>query len=263
MKTFMNKKLKAYKLYRQLIEVFTIREIKSRYRASILGPVWIVLHPLLTAVILSLIFGKFMRIKTDNIPYFIFIFPGLMVWNFFSLSINLSKESLIWNRELITKSAFSKSTLPLSYVFSIVPDFMVNIFIILSIFIISGYKINLSFVLILLILVPLVLFTVGISLISALTNSIFRDFGRIIDFMLMIMFYITPILYVDSVIPEKYKIILLINPLSLLIIFARKLLFYNKFEIDYLSYAFLLSGVVFIIGFLFFKKFEKRIADLI
>src|SRR3989344_3262262 len=123
------------KHYLQLLEVFTIREIKSRYKSSLLGPLWIILYPLISALIFNFIFGKFIKIKTDNIPYFLFVLSGLLVWNFFQQGVSLAKDALIWNRELITKTSFPKDVLPLSLVLSKIPDFFIN-FLILTVFLI-------------------------------------------------------------------------------------------------------------------------------
>ncbi len=251
------------KLYLQLLEVFTVREIKSRYKASLLGPLWIILHPLVYSIILSLIFGSFIKIKTGNIPYFIFVFSGLLFWNFFQQGIELAKDSLVWNRNLIVKSAFPRSSLPISYVLSKIPDFLVYFFVFLFFLVI--YKLPLSPLILLLPLsiFPLFLFSGGIALIIALANSVFRDFGRIVELFLAIFFYATPIIYPDSLVPEKYKILMLLNPASLLIAFTRQLLFENKIRADLFLLSLVISSLVFVFGVYVFKKFNQKIADLI
>lgn len=249
--------------YLQLLEVFTVREVKSRYKASILGPLWIILYPLITAFILNIIFGIFIRIETEGIPYFLFLLSGLVFWNFFEQGLSLAKDSLVWNRDLVTKAAFPKNVLPLSYIVSKIPDFFVYFGILLFFYLFNGYQIQLSLFLSVILLIPLLLFSSGLALLISLTHAIFRDFGRIFDFVLMLLFYATPIVYPASFIPEKYKIILLINPLSLLIIYARELLFKNRFRMDLFFAALLISLFIFLIGIFFFKKFEKKIADLI
>lgn len=257
------KKMTSFNHYVQLLEVFTIREIKSRYKASILGPVWIVIYPLLTAFILNIVFGYFIRVDTGDIPYFLFLLSGLVVWNFFQQGLIVAKDALIWNRDLITKSAFPKSTLPLSYVLSKIPDHVVYLFILLLFLLFEGIKIEVNSVLIFILIIPLFLFSAGISLLIALTNAIFRDFGRLVEFLLLILFYITPIVYPETMVPEKFKFILFLNPLSLLIIFSRSLLFNHEVRLDLLLYAFSISMTIFIFGFHLFKAYEKKIADLI
>ncbi len=256
------KKSNSLRIYFQLLEVFTIREIKSRYKASLLGPIWIILYPLFTAIILNFIFGKFIKIKTGGIPYFLFVLSGLVIWNFFQGGLNLAKDSLVWNRELITKSSFSKSVLPLSYVLSKTPDFVVYLLILLF-FYMGNYTLHPNFFLIIFSIIPIFFFTTGIAFVSSIANAAFRDFGRIIEFCLMILFYATPIIFPHTLIPDKYKLLIIINPLAHLIIFTRELLFKNKVRFDLFFLSFLISICVFFIGIYIFKRFEKKIADLI
>ncbi len=254
---------KNLKLYIQLLEVFSIREIKSRYKASILGFLWIVLYPLTTAVILNIIFSIIIRIPTGNIPYFLFLLSGLLYWNFFQQGFILAKDALIWNRDLIIKTAFPKSTLPLSYVFSRIPDFIVNIVILLLFYLYYGYIPNITFLLIIIFIIPILLFSSGVAMIASSLNAIFRDFGRIVELFMMLAFYATPIVYPDSLLPERFKILLLLNPVSNSIIFTRDLLFKKVIRFDLFFLAIIISLPVFILGMLFFIKLEKKIADLI
>lgn len=255
---------KNLKLYFQLIEVLTIREIKSRYRASILGPLWIIIQPFFTTLFLTFIFEKILKLNFNNIPYFLFLYSGLLIWNFFEQSINLAKESLVWNRELIIKSKFEKSTLPLSFILSKIPDFFVNLLIFLLLIIIFKQQVNYFLILIsFLNIIPLFLFSSSIGLIFSSLNAIFRDFGRIIDFLLLIGFYATPIIYSSQTIPQKLKIFFNLNPLSYLIEFNRKIFFEKKIEFRLIIYSFIISFFLFLLSFFFFKKLEKRVVDLI
>ena len=257
------KKLESFHHYIQLLDVFTIREIKSRYKASLLGPMWIVLHPVFTALILNFIFGKFIKVETDGIPYFIFVLSGLVVWNFFQQSVDLAKNSLIWERELITKTSFPINTLPLSYVLSKIPDFLVYLILLLIFYSVFSYKTNASYIVTLAVLIPLFFFTSGIALISSLANSIFRDFGRIVEFSFMILFYTTPIIYPETLIPKEYQYILYFNPLALLISLIRKLLFKGDFRLDLYLLSLILSLFVFLMGIFLFNRYSKKIADII
>ncbi len=249
--------------YIQLLEVFTYREIKARYRASILGPMWIVIYPLLTATILSIVFGQFIRIKTGNVSYFLFLLSGLVYWNFFQQAITLAKDSLVWNRDLIVKTAFPREVLPLSLVLSKLPDFFVYLTILFFLYFLNGYEFNLLLFMVIIPLIPLILFSTGIALIASLANAVFRDFGRLIEFFLMILFYITPIVYSPGDIPAKYKSIILINPLSLMITFNRSILFDHYFQWDYLLLSIFTSCIIFVFGVVFYKKYGRNIADLI
>lgn len=248
--------------YFQLLEVFTFREIKARYRASLLGPVWIVIYPLLMTFLLYLIFGYFVKIDTGAIPYFHFLFSGLLFWNFFQQGLILAQDSLVWNRELIISSNFPKEVIPLSYILSKVPDFFVNAVILLIALGISQ-QLKIFFLLIVLYLLPIFFFSSALALILSLSNAVFRDFGRLADFLLLLLFYLTPILYLDSFIPANLKFIVTINPLALIISGARNLLFNNQFRIEEYLYTLIFSLVIFTVCLFVFRKYEKKIADLI
>lgn len=252
------------KQYLQLLEVFTIREIKFRYKASLLGPLWIILYPLTTTIILSLIFEKIVKIKTEDIPYFLFLLSGLLFWNFFEQGVSLAKDSLVWNRALVTKSRFQKEILPLSFILSKIPDFFVNLLILFIFLILYNFKIHFEFLILIIAVIPIILFAAGIGLFFSLANAIFRDFGKIIEFFLMIFFYATPILYPENFIPKNLSLFLLyFNPIALVINFSHQILFKNQIKIELLLISLIISFFVFILGILFFRKFEKKIADLI
>ena len=255
--------LDRLKYHLQLLEVFTTRELKSRYKASLLGPLWIILYPLLTAIILNFLFGYFVNIPTEGVPYFIFVLSGLVVWNFFQQGVDLAKNSLVWDRELITKTSFPIFTLPLSLVISKIPDFLVYLLLLLVFYTIYSFHANFSYISTFIIIIPLFLFTAGVSLISSLANAVFRDFGKIVDFCFMFLFYATPIIYPETLIPNDYKFILYLNPLALLITLIRMLLFKGDFRPDLYLYSFPISLLTFIVGVILFKRYSKKIADLI
>lgn len=252
------------KLYFQLLEVFTLRDIKSRYRASLLGPLWIVLYPLLTTFFLSYIFQKIVKIKTEGIPYYIFLLSGLLFWNLFQQGILLAKESLVWNRDLVTKTSFQKEILPMSFILSKIPDFFVNLLILFIFLIIFGFKIKFIFLSLIVTIVPVFLFATGIGLFFALANAIFRDFGRLIELFLLIFFYATPILYPENLVSTRLSLFLFYsNPIALVISFSRQIIFKNQMKIELLIISLIISALTFLFGILFFRKFEKKIADLI
>ncbi|MCL5797601.1 MAG: ABC transporter permease [Patescibacteria group bacterium] len=252
-----------FKIYLQLLEVFTYREIKSRYKASVLGFLWIIIYPLFTAIILNIVFGMVVKVPTNKIPYFPFVLSGLIFWNFFQQGLSLAKDSFIWNRDLVLKTVFDKEVLPVSYCLSKMPDFIVNFAILLLFYVISGYHIKLVLFLVLILIIPIFLFSAGISLIVSLLNAIFRDFGRIIELVIMMLFYVTPIIYPSSIIPTNLKSLIMLNPLSQVIVFTRELFFSNIVRLDLFMTSLLFSLTFFILGIIFFRKFEKKMVDLI
>jgi len=252
------------KQYLQLLDVFTVREIKSRYKASLLGPLWIIIYPLMTTFFLSFVFEKIVKIKTGAVPYFLFLLSGLLFWNFFEQGILLAKESLIWNRDLVTKSKFQKEILPLSFILSKVPDFLVSLLILVIFLLIYGFKIRPTFLILIVNVVPIALFSAGIGLFFSLTNAVFRDFGRIIDFLLLIFFYATPVIFPENLVPKNLSLALLyFNPIALIINFSRQIIFKNQVKVDLLLISLFISFFIFVLEILFFRGFEEKIVDLI
>lgn len=251
------------KIYFQLLEVFTLREIKSRYRASILGFLWIIIYPLTTAFILNFVFGSIIRVNSGNIPYLLMLLSAYFYWNFFQQGLILAKDSLVWNRNLVIKTVFPKEVLPLSYILSKIPDFLINLVVFFLFYLFNGYRFDLTAIWILVFILPVTLFSIGISLVFAVLNAVFRDFGRIIELITTILFYATPIIYSDQSVPVNLRLFLYINPLSLAIMFTRSLVFEKHLRPDLFLLAFLIGFPFFIFGIYFFRKMEKRIVDLI
>lgn len=249
--------------YYQLLEVFSIREIKSRYKASILGFLWIIIYPLISAIILFFVFGIVIKIPSGDIPYFLFLLSGLSFWTYFQQSVNLAKDSLVWNRDLVINNSFPKDTIPLSYCLSKVPDFFVNLGIFTIFYFIIFQRLDFGVMVMALMLLPIFLFTAGISLVISLLNAVFRDFGRIVELCMMVIFYVTPIIYSENLIPDGYKFLLNLNPISLSIISTRSFIFEHYFRMDLFCLSLFISVLVFVAGVLFFKKFEKLMIDMI
>jgi len=246
----------------QLIEVFTVRELASRYRLSILGPLWLVLYPLLTALFLNFVFGIFLKIKTNDIPYYLYVFSGLVIWNYFEQGLRLSVQSFVWNRELCTKNAFEIMTLPISFVLSKIPDFIVEFVILVLLIIVNGQTLHGGALLVPLLLIPLVMTTIGIALVVSLANAVFRDFGKLVDFVLMLCFYAVPLLYSETLIPSRYSYILH-NPLSITVMSMRSLVFGGTLNLFSYLEACLMSAGILICGLMVFNKHKRKFIDLI
>ncbi len=251
------------KIYLQLLLVFSQREILSRYKASILGILWIAIYPIAVSLILNYVFNSIFSLPNGDIPYFLFVFSSLIVWNFFNQGIILSMESLIWNRELVTKAAFPKSTLPLSYIFSKIPDFFVSYVILLCFYFAHGFSFGLHIFYPIVIMIPLLLFSSGFAFIVSMTNAIFRDAGRLIELALLVLFYASPIVYSYIAVPQHYSYLLYINPIAITIMGIQTSLFHYTFRIDLLALNFFWGGTLLFLGYMLFNKYEKKIADLI
>lgn len=250
--------------YSDLFWQLTFREIKARYKQSVLGYAWAIIVPLLNLLVLSIVFYYIFRVPTGNIPYPIFLFVALVPWMFFASSVTAATGSIMANASLITKVRLPREILPIAVISSKFIDFLLTA-LVLSVFLII-YQIPPSPGLI---FIPLILFvqlmlTAGISFILSATNVFFRDIENILGIFLTIWMYLTPVLYPFELIPANLKFLFFLNPMTAVINAYRDTILYGRFP-DSLSfsYALLFSVVLLISGWIYFRKRSKYFADVI
>lgn len=256
--------LKELWSFRELLIALTLREIKVRYKQTLLGAAWAILQPAALTIIFTLIFGLILKVNSGPIPYPIFAYSALLPWTFFSTAITFGSVSVINNSGLVTKVYFPREILPLSAIGAAFFDFIMASIVIIPLFVI--YRIVPSaMVVYLLVLIPsLLIFTTGVVMFMSTVNVLFRDVKFVIPLLLQVWFYLTPIIYSQNQIPERYQLFFLINPLTSQIESFRKILVLNEApNIVDLSYSVLSSIMVFIAGYLFFRLKEKVFADVI
>jgi len=262
-KGFRSINLKELWDYRELLFVLTQRDIKVRYKQTVLGVAWAVIQPLLTMILFSVIFGKLAKIPSDGLPYPIFVYAGLLPWMFFANAISQSSSSLIGSSQLVSKVYFPRLIIPLSSVGSGLIDFAVSgvILLILMLWYGIGWSLHLLAVPLLVFAVIFTALGVG-TLLSALTVS-YRDFRYIIPFMVQFWMYATPVVYPASMFPEKWQWLLFINPMAGLIEGFRSAFLNQPFDWQGISISLAVSVIIFLAGVMYFEKVERRFADII
>ncbi len=253
-----------YLKYKDLFWQLTFREIKARYKQSILGYAWAILVPLLNLLVLSIVFSYVFRVPTGNIPYPIFLFVALVPWMFLANSLSAATASVIANSTLITKVKLPREILPLAAVSSKLIDlFLTSIVLVIFLFFysISFYPT--------LFLIPLIFITqffliLGLSFFLSATNVFFRDIENVLGVFLTIWMYLTPILYPTELIPPKFKAFFLLNPMTGIVSAYREIILYGRFPIwSEFIYSFCFSIILLIFGWIYFKKRSKYFADVI
>ena len=255
--------LQLYK-YRELLLIWTEREIKIRYKQSILGISWGILQPLLLMIIFTVVFSLFARFPTEGIPYPIFSYVGLLPWTFLSTSFSFGSNSLVTNMNLITKVFFPREILPLGSIGAGLFDFIIatSVFIPMLIF----YKIHLTW---LVVWIPLILtfqiiLTMGITLLAAAIIVFYRDLRFIVPLGIQLWLFATPVVYSMNSIPKRYQSLLIVNPMTGIIEGYRQVLLYNQSPLNIaLVYSVVFSIFIFIAGYFIFKRMEKLFADII
>lgn len=253
-----------FKHFRELLIELTKREIKSRYKQSILGYTWVVLVPLINLVVMTTVFSYFFKLPTGDVPYALYLFTGLIPWTFTSGAIAAATGSLSSNGSLITKIFLPREVFPMAAISAKLIDLLLS-FIILLIFIpIFGASFHLSMLLLPIIFFFNFLLVLGISFILSAINVFFRDVENMLSVILMVWMYLTPIFYPPELIPSSIRPFFSLNPLMPIINSYRNIILYGvNPPTDSFIYAAISSITIFIIGYLFFRNRSKFFADVI
>ncbi len=252
------------KNYFDFLLAMTEKEIKARYKNAVLGFLWILLNPLFQMLIIGFVFQNF--IKTPGSDYFLFLFTGLLPWNFFSYSLTKTTPSIVFERDLIQKAKFPREAIPLSIVFSNFFHLLVS-FLLLAIYLI--FRGNFQFLSSPLRLVYffsslfwILSFSCGVSLLFSSLNVKYRDVNFFVQALSILWFYATPIIYSLSILPPNYLSLFKYNPLAYPSeMFRTSLISTTLPPKEIFSTNLLLSILIIILGIIFFLKENKNFSD--
>ena len=250
--------------YRELLYFLTWRDVKVRYKQTLLGASWAILQPLLTMLIFTLLFGRLAGIKSDNIPYPAFSYGGLLIWIFFSNSVTNSGNSLVGSANLITKIYFPRMIVPAAAVGAGLVD--LGLAFIVQIVLMIYYRLpvtpNLVMIPVLVVLVTALAFAVGMWF-SAL-NVKYRDIRYAIPFLMQLWMFLSPVIYPLDMLPHKLQWVLTLNPLTGIINNFRIALFgHQNFEWKSLGISAILTLVMLVYSAISFRRMERHFADLV
>lgn len=258
--------------YRDLVTLFVKRDFISVYKQTILGPVWYLIQPLLTTIIYTIIFNKIAHISTDGNPAVLFFMANSVAWNYFANCINKTSSTFISNAAIFGKVYFPRLTVPISVILSNLITFVIQFLMFLCFLLyyelheLTRINTNLALAGLLtpVLILIMAMFGLGIGIIvSSLTNK-YRDLQFLIQFGVQLLMYATPVIYPLSIIPLKYKIYILANPMTSVIeTFRYAFLGSGTFNIFQLLYSGLFSFIVFIIGVILFSRIEKSFMDTV
>lgn len=246
--------------YRELLKTSISKDIRGKYKNSVLGILWSFLNPLLQIAVYAIVFPLIMKSNLPN--YTVFLCCGLIPWNFLSSAISRASFTMIENGNIIKKVYFPREILPLSIVTSEAVNFMISTVIILAF--VVGYGMGLSKFIIFypLVLIVQYLLLIGISFIVSSVTVYFRDLQHFIGIALQLLFYATPIVYAPNTIPESFQWILKFNPMTYIINGYRDIFYYQKTP-DLVSLAMVLgiSIIICLVGYFIFNKLQRRFAE--
>ena len=253
--------------YRELFDILSWRDIKVKYKQTVLGVVWAVLRPLLTMIVFTFVFGRIAKMDVQTtVPYSIIVFAGLLPWQFFSNAITECSNSLVGNTNLITKVYFPRMIIPASSVITSFIDFFISFVILIGLFLVYGYMPPPEIMAMPLFWILAFLASFGPGLYLTALNVKYRDFRYIIPFIVQFGLFISPVGYTSAQIPEKWHWLYALNPMVGVIDGFRWCIVKDAPN-PFLHYPFYISlGVIFAFFWLSiyqFRKMEKNFADLI
>ncbi len=257
-------RLKELFSYRELLYVLTVREIQIRYKQSVLGIAWAVLQPLALMLMFTLIFSVLLKVPSDDIPYPIFSYSALLFWTFFSGSLNRAIPSLEANAGLIKKIYFPREFFPISNVLAAGFDLLIGVMILIGLMFYYDVPFTVNILYVVPILVIQIIFTLGICFFASALNVYYRDVKHALPLLIQLLMYATPIIYPMSLVPDRLLTLYLLNPMTGIIEGYRNVLVKGlPADLSYLGIAAAGSVVLFILGYLYFKRIEMTFADIV
>jgi lipopolysaccharide transport system permease protein len=249
--------------YRELLYVLTMRDIKVRYKQTVLGFSWAIIQPAMMMVVFSIFFGRLAKMPSDGHPYPLFVYSGLLPWTFFQTAVGSASSSLLNSSHLVTKVYFPRLMIPLSAIGSGLADFLIATMVLFVLMAIYGGTFGLSLLLAPFLILGVVFIALGVgTFLAALTVS-YRDFRYVVPFMLQFWMFATPVIYPASLVPEKWRMLLYLNPMAGMIEGFRAAFLGSTFNLGAVALSLTTAALIFAAGVAYFEKVERRFADII
>ena len=249
--------------YRELLWTMVLRDLKVRYKQTVIGIAWAILQPLTMMAIFSVIFGRLANIPSDGLPYPIFVFSGLLAWNLFSSSVSSASISLVGAGSLVSKVYFPRLIIPLSSIGVVMIDFLIGLALLFLMMFYYGLSPSLTILIVPVCLIGLFAFSLGLGTwLAALTVS-YRDFRFVVPFMLQLWMYLSPVIYPQNFLPEQWRWLLSLNPINGWINGIRSGLLNQPIDFIGIIISATLSLTILFFGITYFHKVQRRFADVI
>jgi len=251
--------------YRELIYFMTWRDLKVRYKQTLLGASWAILRPFLTMVVFSIFFGRLAKMPSDNIPYPIFTFTALLPWELFATALNVASRSLVQNSNMITKIYFPRVILPLSSILAGLADFAVAFLVLLGMMVYYGFMPTGALWSLPLFILLAMISSLGVGLWLSAMNVQYRDIGYVTPFLVQFWMYITPIAYPASLVPEKWQLLYALNPMTGVVEGFRWALLGSAKSAPgpMMIVSTTIAIVLMVSGMFYFRRMERQFADMV
>ena len=259
----LKKLIRPFTSYKYLLYQLTLREIKARYKQSFVGYAWVILNPLAQLLVYSFVFSVIFRFPTNDVPYIVFLYAALLPWTLFQSSLISATQSLVDNSVLLKKVAFPREVIPYASVFAKIVDFLFSCLIFLGLTLFLQVPLSSQALFVVPLLMCQLILTTGIALIFSALNLFYRDIQYLTNLLLMLWMYMTPVVYPLSLVPHQYAWLYKLNPMVGIVEGYRSSLFGYPFEWNIIIWSFVVSLIIFFIGFMLFKRSEQHFADIV
>ena len=250
-------------LYRELLAFLVWRDIKIRYRQTLLGGLWAVLQPLIAMFILTFIFNRLAGVSSDGPPYPLFAFAGLAPWTFFSTAVSQSSNSLVSNQALISKVYFPRVFIPLGAIGALLMDLALSLGLLFLLMLFYRWPVSAKLLWLPVFTLAAVLATSGSGLILSAFNVSFRDVKYAVPFLIQMGIFVTPVIYPIRYIPGHWRILMGLNPMTGVVLGFRYSLLGSASPWPIMGLSLAMSLAIFVAGLLIFRRMERRFADII
>ncbi len=247
--------------YRELIRNLVARDLKVRYRNSILGFIWCLVNPLLMMLVFTFVFTILMKSAIPKYP--IFILTGILAWNFQSAAVSQSVGSIVSNSALVMKVYFPREVLPISVVLSNAVNFVLALIALFAMIFAFGVHLSYTLVFLPLILLTQIIFAIGLSLFLSALTVYFRDVEIITETVLLAWFFLTPIIYrMEDLFPQYSRLMYIANPMASIVSAYRDVLYSGGMPaLDFLGRTFVTSVIALALGYVFFRRMSPRFGE--
>ena len=250
--------------YRELLFFLVWRDIRVRYKQTALGLLWILLQPIISTLIFTVLFNKILKVQSTHVPYPLFLLVALLPWNYFSSSLTRASSSFVSNASIITKVYFPRFIIPLASILSGLVDLFFASLVLAGMFVYYRIVPSMNIVYLPLLLFLVIGITLGFSLWFSSLNVRFRDVSLVMPFLLQVWMYVTPVVYGEEIIPQRYHWILNLNPMAAAVAsFRWALLQTTPPALSTVVPALILTTLILITGSLVFRKNELRFAEIL
>ncbi|MEA3335277.1 MAG: ABC transporter permease [Chloroflexota bacterium] len=250
--------------YRDLLWLWTLREVRVRYKQSFLGVAWAIIQPLALTVVFTVVFSFLLKIDTGDVPYPVFAYTGLVPWTFFATSLAFGIPSLVNNMNLVTKIYFPREILPLASIGAAFVDFLIACAILAGLMLIYRVFPGIEALWLGPLLLLQIILSIGVILLGAALIVFFRDIRFVVPLLTQVWMYATPIIYPVDFVPEQLRPFYFLNPMAGIIDGYRRVLIYGEApNMQALTLATIVSVILFVVGYLVFKRTEPVFADII